>query len=249
MEDEISGCLRKRGYEPQQTLKSAPEYAVVLATKGGRRYVAKIAAKRAWPLIRTEINACKRLRSVPGAATLVETVRCGRLRGFIENFAEGRLLIEFREERMGEAWWDEVVKQLVAFSGALEAEKILHNDFWDANVIVGAGPKITVLDYQYTHQYRRRPKIYSAAVASRKRADQAEKKRLGWSSRWHTGGDLNQMLGLLSEYKSIPARYALYVKKHVIHNPEADFPYATSQNSPYFSPKTLWRLWFDGAKK
>ena len=52
------------------------------------------------------------------------------------------------------------------------------------------------------------------------------------------------MLGLLSEYKSFPAEYKKYVKKHVIHTPGADFPYATTRGNKYFAPQLLERLWF-----
>ena len=47
---------------------------------------------------------------------------------------------------------------------------------------------------------------------------QREKKSLGWSSKFHVGGDLNQIFGLLSNYKYIPKKLKKELKSIVIKN-------------------------------
>ena len=69
---------------------------------------------------------------------------------------------------------------------------------------------------------------------------QKEKKRLGWSEKFHIGGDLNQILGILSTYKYIPKYIKRILRKIIIENKNTDFPYAIQkQNIKVFKYQNL----------
>ena len=66
-----------------------------------------------------------------------------------------------------------------------------------------------------------------------------EKQQLGWSNVFGSGRDLNQILGILSNYSSFPEYLKKYVTEHVIINDTSPFRFATQKSNSYFSPSTL----------
>jgi hypothetical protein len=147
------------------------------------------------------------------------------LRGFVMTHAPGRLLSDCSD--MPEAWWRRVVGQAVEFIARLEAVRVLHNDFWDQNVVADSRGDITVLDFQYTDHYTEQPAIFSPIVRSRSTLWRAEQLSLGWTARWHVGGDLNQLLGILAAREVLPPDLAEYVSAHAYVRAGEEFPYAT----------------------
>ena len=75
-------------------------------------------------------------------------------------------------------------------------------------------------------------------MTSTKKEHSSEKHRLGWSHIFHKGGDLNQILGILSEYKSIPINFRKLIKKIVIKH-DNEFPYAITKGNKYTNAKYL----------
>jgi hypothetical protein len=187
--------------------------------------------------------------------------------GFIMEYANNAIpLIEFsNNNNLGAKWWQSLILQLLAFTNLLEKHKILHNDFWDANIMIQRYPKnrklivdiydgdcdtkivipnegfiIKVVDFQYTHQYMNsNSTIISPMVKSEKQCNKAEKLLLGWTSKWHTGGDLNQIFGILHEYISAPKQFIRYVAKHVYKRKTSKFPYATTRTNKWFNWKKM----------
>lgn len=155
-------------------------------------------------------------------------------------YIPGKKLSFYKNKLMSEIWWKNILYQIVCFCKKLEDMKILHNDLWDDNILVYKN-KIKVIDYEYSHDYSRKTRVYSAFIVE---GNKNEKLRLGWSVKWHTGGDLNQILGILSEYTSIPKKYKQYIRKHVLVRPGSDFPYATTKANIYLNPDVLLNLWF-----
>ncbi|AYV79384.1 MAG: hypothetical protein Faunusvirus11_23 [Faunusvirus sp.] len=187
------------------------------------------------------------------------------IQGVILEYVTGKPLIDYKHKKMNAKWWRSLLKQLIITSYIFEQHAILHNDFWDANFIVhpisvskqieiyvpelgkvsinNAGFILKIFDFQYTHQYSKKSKIVSPMIMSKKMTDQNEKKRLGWHDKFHTGGDLNQILGLLSEYDSIPNKFRKYINKYVYKTSDSDFEFATQYANRHFNPQYLLKQW------
>ena len=62
--------------------------------------------------------------------------------GFIMEYVNSAIpLIEFSDNNLSAKWWQSLILQLLAFTNLLEKHKILHNDFWDANIMIQKYPK------------------------------------------------------------------------------------------------------------
>ena len=72
---------------------------------------------------------------------------------------------------------------------------------------------------------------------------QSKKKKMGMSSKFHVGGDLNQILGLLSNYKYISKQLKKELKKIIIKNKNYRYPenwrYAIQHENKNTSSKIL----------
>ena len=143
----------------------------------------------------------------------------------------------------------------------------MHNDFWDSNIILEPLQKnikniiikykkqlynipksdfiVKIIDFEYTNQYKNKPKIYSSFVMTKIKNYDQEKIRLGWSEKFHKGGDLNQILGILSNYKYIPKIYKKTIDKIVVKNEKNEFPYAIQ----YANNKTTGKYLLDNFDK
>jgi len=153
-----------------------------------------------------------------------------------------------------EIWWTSLIRQLAVAIWVLESRRVLHNDFWDENIVLkpisrirvldttlpelghiripNAGFQLVVLDLQHAHQYQ--PGGFVAPlVVSGLRKHATLRRQLGWSSRFHRGGDLHQMLGILSERDDTPLRLKAYVRRHATRQP-GPWPWATRRDCPAF---------------
>lgn len=212
--------------------------------------------------MKTEIEALKYFTyelQIPFFVNYKEDYICKKNYVVIMDYIKGKLLIEYDNKKMNDKWWLSLLYQLILIIYILEDNRILHNDFWDANVIIQPIKKpikieyknkvydipesnfmIKIIDFQYTNQYKTKTKIYSEYVMNNEKDSQEEKKRLGWSSKFHVGGDLNQILGLLSNYKYIPDKIRKNLNKIVIKkSDESDFPYAIQKTNNKTSGKYL----------
>lgn len=249
--------LTASGYRVRAPYKVIPGSAVFAVTNeagGPEQLVAKLAASAAdHETLATEIAALQFFARhglcsagpgprVPRLVQVLAPLRIAEqsVHGFVVTRAPGRRLYEWDE--MPEAWWRRVVSQSIDFIARLEALRVLHNDFWDSNIIADRRGDITVLDFQFTHHYVDQPEISSRAVLSNSESGRAERMMLGWTSRWHVGGDLNQLLGILDERGVLPPELADYVREHLLVRPGEEFPYATVHDNPAMSGAKLRSL-------
>lgn len=212
--------------------------------------------------MKTEIQALKYMKrnfnNIPFYVKYVEDFTCIRKNNIIEivvmDYVKGVPLQDFDTKKKSKKWWKSLVYQLILSMYIFADHKIQHNDLWDANIMVkkintdkdyikveyknktyfipNAGFVIVLVDFQYTNQYKVNPGIYSAYVMSENKKFQKEKNRLGWSSTFTKGGDLNQILGILSDYDHVPEELSRYLKEIIRTNESNnDFPYAISKNN------------------
>ncbi len=258
-------CINKRSYKTTDHIYKKTNNNIVLdIIKNNKYYVCKIlfgeknGDKLELKNMKTEISALKFLEKLklPFFPIYEEDFVCKNMHLVIMEKLNGKLLIDFKHKKMSKKFWKNLIFQLVLTIYILEDNKILHNDFWDENLIIVPIIKtlniqynninykikdfiVKVIDYQYTNQYSNNPHITSELVMSKNKSYQKEKKRLGWSEMFHTGGDLNQIFGILSEYKYIPSSLKKYFEKNVITNKEADFPYAIQEQNDKTTAKYL----------
>jgi hypothetical protein len=251
-----SKYLGAHGYRINAPYKVVPGSAVfaVVPESGDELLVAKLAASaNGFATLTTEEAALRFLaregfRSTgvgPRVPELVEVLPARRvdgrlLGGFVMTHAPGRLLSDCSD--MPGAWWRRVVGPAVEFIARLEAVRVLHNDFWDQNVVADDCGDITVLDFQYTDHYTEQPAISSPIVRTRSARWRAEQLRLGWSASWHVGGDLNQLLGILAARDVLPPDLAEYVCAHARVRAGEEFPYATIHANQAMSGARLYAL-------
>lgn len=189
-----------------------------------------------------KLVSCRdRFRQTDTLSSPAHDTKSGAKNKIVMEYVRGIPLVEFSDKRMSPSWWRSLLYQLILIVSFFESRKILHNDFWDANIMItpirgklfGENFIVTVLDFQYTNQYTSRGAIRSKIIYSAVPEDVKEKRRLGWSAKFHRGGDLNQILGLLSDYKYIPIPgLREKLKKMVIKRENADFPYAITRTNP-----------------
>lgn len=261
-------CIKKENYEINKILKETDKDIVLQISKNRQKHVAKILKlyktkdKIEQKTIETEINALKYFTYnlyLPFFAKYINDFICNKNNILIMTHIKGKLLIDYDNSKMPLSWWKSLLYQLILIIYIFEDNKILHNDFWDANIIlqsykdrihIGYKDKIynvpksdfivKVIDFQYTNQYNDDPQIYSPFVMTKIKKYQQEKERLGWSEKFHVGGDLNQILGILSNYKFIPKEIKQFIDKIVIKNiNNNDFPYAISMTNKKTSAKYL----------
>ena len=258
-------------YEIVKLLKESTDNKafVLLLKKNEKQYVAKfihvekIEHKLMKKINSTEVQAYKFIekyfRNYPFFPKFCTDIFHSHVEGLVIEYVKGEQLYTFKKKDMPEIWWRSLILQLVIVSYLFESHKILHNDFWDANIIISdepikniiplpelpfdiqvpnAGFVIKVIDFEFANQYNENPEITSPMVLSTDKRDKEEKSRLGWSSKWHTGSDLNQILGILAEYKSIPIRFKEYILNNV-NTKEGSFKYATKLPNIAFNPKFL----------
>lgn len=262
-------CLRDNGYvKGNKIYKKVKSNIVLDVKKGDNTYVAKVLFisrtddEMKKHTMDTEIQALKYFNNLPFFPRYVDDFECDMDKVVIMEKINGDMLENYKNKNLSKEFWDSLIYQLVVIIFILEDNRILHNDFWDANILIvkssrclkikygdrlfeiPAGIRVKVIDFQYTNQYQSLAAIRSEYVMTRKKEFQQERKRIGWSHNFHKGGDLNQMLGLLSEYKSIPQHYKQYIDKHVIVDHEAEFPYAIQKSNRYMTGERLLKEWF-----
>ena len=249
-------------YKLTNIIKSASSNIVAKVKHNKTTYIAKIMVDRSDPLIQqtleTEIQALKYFTKL----------KCPLFIKYVDHFQnivimeyiKGKLLIEYQHALKSRKWWISLLQQLIWGIYLLEEKRILHNDCWDANIIlcridgdhilgedefpiVNAGFIIKIIDYQYMNQYVRDPVIRSDYVMTKLADYDAKKRRLGWSSKFHVGGDLNQILGILSKYEHIPLDIKNVLNKLVVKSGLKDFPYAITVDNKLTSGKYLMENW------
>jgi serine/threonine protein kinase len=260
-------CIKHEGYIPGKIIKKTENNIVMIVFKNKKKYIAKIlnilkTIDRLEILnMNTEIEALKYFSYklvLPFFPKYINDFTCNKNKIVIMSYIEGKTLIEYDNIKMSYDWWKSLLYQLILIIYILEDNKILHNDFWDANIILEPHdedisikyknktydvPKfdfmIKVLDFQYTNQYTSNPKIYSPYVMSKFKKYQKEKKILGWSNVFHVGGDLNQILGILLNYKYVPKNIEKSIRNIVVKNKGTKFPYAIQKTNSKTSGKYL----------
>lgn len=257
----LVNCFIKRNFGLVDILKETKNNLVIKIKKLNKFYVAKILiyslsiGPEKYNMI-TEIQALKYLTDHIKSHFFVKYIDnflCNSdINVVIMEYLTGKLLLDYQFEKMDFAWWISLLRQLIVAIYLLEKNRILHNDFWDANIIIepitinysldfhdeninfsieNRGFIIKIIDFQYMNQYTTNPNIYSPFVMTTEKKYQQEKKRLGWSSKFHLGGDLNQILGILSDYQYIPLNIRHNIKTIVKFNPKNDFPYAVQKEN------------------
>ena len=260
-------CIEFKKYTINKIIKETKNNMVIIISKNKKKYVAKILnfSKTIDKLeilnMNTEIEALKYFTfdvDLPFFPKYIDDYVSIKNKMVIMNYIKGKSLIDYDNQRLPNIWWKSLLYQLILVIYILEDNKILHNDFWDANIILEPNYKkinieyksclytipksnftVKIIDFQYTNQYKNKPKIYSPYVMSEMKKYQKEKARIGWSEKFHVGGDLNQILGILSNYKYIPKKYKKNINKIVIRNENAEFPYAIQKNNKKTSGKYL----------
>ena len=256
-------------YTINKILKETKSTCVLLVTDNttNHKYIAKILIlanthdKMEILNIDTEIQALKYFTHyliLPFFPKYISDYHSDKNNMVIMEYIPGKALIEYDNKKLSIRWWKSLIYQLILIIYVLEDNRILQNDCWDANIMIKSHSKkisvnyknrlyeipkcnfiVKIIDFQYTHQYTDNAYIYSPHVATKIKKYQLEKKRLGWSEKFHVGGDLNQILGLLSNYRNIPAKLKQYIHKNVIKNEKSDFPFAIQSNNKKTSGKYL----------
>jgi len=254
-------------YDINKIIKETKNNMVIIINKNNKKYIAKILNllktedKLEILNMNTEIEALKYftyILKLPFFPKYIDNYTCNNNNIVIMNYIIGKTLIDYKNIKMPFSWWKSLLFQLILVIYILEDNNILHNDFWDANIILKPYYKkisieykdniynipesnfiIKIIDFQYTNQYIKNSNIYSPYVMSKIKKYQGEKKRLGWSENFHIGGDLNQILGILSNYRYIPFHIKKNIDKLVIKNEGSDFPYAIQKSNKKTSGKYL----------
>jgi len=266
-------CLEKRNYTLTTDIYKQTANNVVLDVKlGGIRYVCKILIhnkninKLELLNMKTEIQALKYLNQMKFqfVPMYIDNFKCRNVEIVIMEKLKGKLLIELKDRNLSSSFWRCLVYQLILIVYILESMHILHNDFWDSNIMLeqhSGNYKIVhqdkiynipnckfivkIFDFQYMNHYHASnspQKIKSPFVLSNDPSVQSEKIRLGWSETFHVGGDLNQIFGLLSGYKSIPAKLKKFIDQNVVRNVGTDFPYAINKDNVNMEAKRLLNI-------
>lgn len=264
-------CLLDKNYKIVKILKETKNNLVIKVknTKDNKNYVAKILIfsltinelekANMW----TEKRAMKYLvkLKVPYFVKYIEDWICyDNIHILIMEYLTGHILLEYDDVNMHLNWWTSLIQQLVLIVYILEKHKILHNDFWDANIVLqkidkninldykddkinfpvsNIGFIVRIIDFQYTHQYKKDSKIIAPLVITNRKEYKSEQIRLGWSPKFHIGGDLNQILGILSDWEYIPKKLKSNIKKLVFKGKSKDFPYAIQKDNIKTSGKYL----------
>jgi len=228
--------LKLKGYRIGKTYKAVNDIRkVFIVYLNKKRYIAKICDSD------TELQALKYFQKHKFGFTpkLHKYKSFGTSTLVIMEFLPGKRLSYYRYGKHSALFWKVIIVKIIKIVAVLEKHKILHNDLWEDNIIVYKN-NVKLIDFEYTHQYTKSSKIYCRDVMSQAQDKQAEKLRLGWSRKFHLGGDLNQILGILSDFSSIPEYIENNIKKIVIQT-NADFPYASLEGNPSTIAEVLLR--------
>lgn len=264
MLDELKKCLNNNNFETTTNIyKQTNDNITMDVKKNNKYYVCKALFTNNIEngTMKTEIETLKyftKNKLLTFFPKYIDSFNCKNIQIVIMERLNGALLIDFKEHKLNNKFWLSLLYQLILIIYILEDNKILHNDFWDANIILVSSKKpisityndivydipfcgfiVKVIDFQYTNQYSKNSKIRSKIVMSNSIKYRSEKKRLGWSSKFHIGGDLNQILGILTEYNSIPHNIKKLLNSIVIKTAKTDFPYAIQKGNKYTSGKYL----------
>ena len=225
-------CLKKMKYIPSGKIYKDIFKQIVLVVKRNKEiYVAKVSSydddvnKSS---MRTEVEALKFFTyELPLVffPKYIDYLECDETKIVIMEHIPGEVLFDLWEKKLNKLFWKSLLYQLILVVYIMESNKILHNDFIDTNIIISpakssfsveydnktydvpfAGFIVKIIDFQYMNQYTRDPMISSYYVNSRKKEFANDKRALGWSSKFHVGGDLNQILGILTRYNSMPVK-------------------------------------------
>ena len=249
-------CLSDHGYLIIEILKydnrpGKDNKIIAKVKKNNISYVAKILLRKKTiyaqekDIIKTEVQALKYFTNIiklPFFVKYIDNWNCDDNNIVIMEYISGKPLINYKNSNCTRQWWKSLIMQLIYSVSVMENHKILHNDFWDKNIIIhpistgkilsfnndkikipNAGFIIKIIDHQNTHQYKRDRQIYSSIIASRNKKYDHVKKIYGWSSKFHIGGDLNNILGILSHYKHIPNHIKKLLEQLPIKNENYQF--------------------------
>ena len=242
--------LSKKGYNIVKIFKfvetSGGVFLVCSEKQSDKKYIAKITflfKKEDAYVFDTEVQALKYLKSSQVSIFVPKLYECFKTKTYniiIMEYINGKSIFEYH--KFGKHQWQSIICQISLFVALLEKNKILHNDLWDANIIIigtkkeflnigdykikTSGILVKVIDYQYTHQYSTKSEINSKIIST---SSDEIKTELGWNTKFHLGGDLNQFYGIISEYPTLPKEYTKVFQSIVIKNSikNAKFPYTT----------------------
>lgn len=234
--NKILTYLKANSYKIGKTYKFVDDQRKVFVVYlKGKKYMAKICNSE------TEYQALKYFgkHKFTFAPKLYKHKNFGPLVLIITEFLPGKKLSYYRYGKQSSLFWKVIIIQIIKIVEQLEEHRILHNDLWEDNIIIYKN-KARLIDFEYTHQYTKHSKIYSADVMSQAPEHQAEKLRLGWSRKFHVGGDLNQILGSISQFSGLPENMEKNIQSIVVKS-GGDFPYTTVTDNPATSAKVLLR--------
>lgn len=149
-------------------------------------------------------------------------------------WVEGTCLIDYDTRSMSIHWWKKLMNDICRYLFALDKYNINHNDFADHNIIV-TRKGIIVIDHQWFTSNQWVPNVI-------KMASKETKIKLGWSSHYRVGTDMNQILGCLSHHCSIPSLLKSWILTHIVCHPQSEYPYANKQPLPHLQPSKIWDL-------
>lgn len=234
--DSIIDYLKLKGYTIGKTYKAVNDIRKVFSVRlNKKRYIAKICDSD------TESQALKYFQKhrFNFAPALHLRKNFGHYTLIIMEFLPGKKLSYYRYGKHSALFWKVIIIKIIKIVAVLEKHKILHNDLWEDNIIIYKND-VKLIDFEYTHQYTKSSKIYCNDVMSQAQDKQAEKMRLGWSRKFHLGGDLNQILGIISDFSSIPEYIQKNIKKLVIQT-NMDFPYTSIEGNKATTASVLLR--------
>lgn len=137
----------------------------------------------------------------------------------------------FNSEAAARKWWVDIIGQIFEYLVAMAEHRACHNDLWDNNVIVTPDNKVIIIDHEY---FTSRDHIPAAIMT----ASRAEKRRMGWSTKYRIGSDSNQILGHLLAHPTLPRNIRRFISKRVIRV-DKEFPYAIVQPNKKLSPAVV----------
>jgi hypothetical protein len=139
-------------------------------------------------------------------------------------------------------FWNDIFIQLADLICILEKNKIQHNDFHMGNLRIELHDNeyfIKIIDLETMVDYKNKI-VYPKEVIH---ATKYEKIRMGWSSKFHVGVDLNQMMGeIINNYKDdIPNEIVDKIGKLIIEE-KKEFPFSISYENINMSGKNVLRI-------
>lgn len=144
------------------------------------------------------------------------------------------VFVNKKNSKMHELAWIRLIYQLSHFIMMLEYNKIQHNDFHLANIMLETDIdndnnskcdcfQLKILDLETVTDYKKGALVYSSIV---KYASDKQMKKFGWNNNFHPGSDLNQILGeLIEKYHNImPKNIVDEISPRIIkHNKKYQF--------------------------